>query len=195
MIENFENLNTGPDKWMIAMQRVPLTDVQKNIQRMKEIRFREEYDHKIESLLDTAKTITNKKPKLTYWLGTHQFVCDTFIKYLFKKSGDHSLDGIYTADSLYKHFSPEVTNLIIPTRNQISFAVSGKQLHAWDLLFFTNNKGNCGHIAVFSQQDPETWEIYVYDAAKRSGVSERKLWPNELYPTYSKIYYTSPVFS
>jgi len=130
MVEKFENSDTRPDNGILATPRTPLTDVQKNIQKMKEIALREAYDTKIESLLDIAKTITHKKPKLTYGLGTHQFVCDTFIKYLFRKSGDHSLDDLYGTISLYKYFSPDKTNIIAPTSDQKSLTISGKQPHS-----------------------------------------------------------------
>ena len=41
-----------------------------------------EYTDKIQSLLQTAKTISDAKPKLMYG---HPYVCDTFVKKIFNE--------------------------------------------------------------------------------------------------------------
>lgn len=148
---------------------------------------------KIQVMLDSAKRVSAIKPKLTYGLGNGQFVCDTFIKYLFKKSWDESINNLYGTTSLYDHFSPEKTNAITSSAN--SLTVTGKSLEPGDLMFFTDVKDVCGHMGMFSRKDSTTGDIYIYDASSGYGVSERKLRPNELRSpfSYRNIYYTSPI--
>lgn len=148
---------------------------------------------KVHALLDNAKTLSNYAPKLTYGLWSGQFVCDTFIKYLFSQAGDESLKWLYWAPSLYTHFNPSKENTITST-SRYAFNTAEKYPSAGDLLFFTDANGTCWHVAMLSRVDA-TGNMYVYDATPTKGVSERKLRPNELIApsAYKNIYYTSPI--
>ena len=149
------------------------------------------FDAKIKELLDTARSVANRKPKYTYG---HPYKCDQFVKHLFASTWDTSLQEVYGAKWLYTYFAPDKQNTIVVDTTK-SFLISGKQLASWDLLFFTDASGKkCGHVAVFSRQDPVTWALYVYDASVHQGIWERKLFPEELTATYRTIYYTSPSF-
>lgn len=149
------------------------------------------FDIKVQKLLREAHTVANRKPKYSYG---HPYKCDQFVKHLFAAAWDTSLQEVYGAKWLYTYFAPDKHNTIV-VDNKRSFLISGKQLASWDLLFFTDASGkNCGHVAVFSRQDPVTWALYVYDASLHQGIWERKIFPNELTSTYHTIYYTSPSF-
>lgn len=149
------------------------------------------YTLKLQQFLDEAQHIANRKPKYTYG---NPYKCDQFVKHLFAAAWDTSLREVFGAKWLYAYFAPDKHNSI--TTDTTTFRISGKSLSAWDLLFFTDASGKkCGHVAVFSRQDPVTWALYVYDASVRGGIGERKLYPTELTTTYRTIYYTTPVFA
>lgn len=146
---------------------------------------------RLQHLLQEARSIANRKPKYTYG---NPYKCDQFVKHLFATAGDTSLREVFGAKWLYAYFAPDMDNRI--TADTTTFMISGKPLTAWDLLFFTDASGKkCGHVAVFSRQDPVTWALYVYDASVRGGIGERKLYPTELTTTYRTIYYTTPSFA
>lgn len=148
------------------------------------------FEFKVQKLLDEAHTIANRKPKYAYG---KPYKCDQFVKHLFEKAWDTSLREIYGAKWLYTYFAPDKNNRIKTEWG--SLVVSGKPLNAWDLLFFTDASGKqCGHVAVFSRQDPVTWSLYVYDASVHWGIGERKIFSSELTTTYRNIYYTTPSF-
>jgi len=166
--------------------------------KIQAIRAKEAYQEKLDLFLDAAKNIVGKWYKYGHTESgkdsiTQQpvFVCDTLVKYLFRKSWSDVLRDIRGANSIFLYFSPSQEN-IISSQKYESFLVDWKQLNSGDLIFFVDNQWYCGHLAVFSRFD-ELGGIWIYDATRRSWVAERKLWFDEAVK-YS-LYYTSPVFT
>lgn len=181
--KNIENKNSN----------TTVFDIEKSIQKLKIIKEKE----KIDTLLSYAQEISKK----WYQYGYDQsgkdpitkkpiFVCDTLIKYLFRKVWNTSLDNIHGTREMYNYFLPDKKNCI-RSQNDSFFLIHGKQLSPWDLLFYVEKDGTCWHVALFSKID-EKGVIWIYDATKRSGVAERPLWFDEA--RIRDIYYVSPVF-
>lgn len=123
---------------MLAKKANVLNSATKSIEKVKAIAAKEAYENKIDQMLDAAKVIDAANPRYTYGLGARQFVCDTFIKYLYRQASDHSLDKLYGTAALYKNFSPDKKNVITSPSNY-SFSVAGT-LNPGDLMFFVDDK-------------------------------------------------------